>query len=159
MNDAKWRQGFARLADHGFLFELQVFTSQFADGAKLARDFPGTIFVLMHCGMPEDLSQAGMAAWRDGLKRLADEPNMMVKLSGLGTFIRRNDAQHVARIVGETVEAFGPERCVFGSNFPVEKLWCQYGDLVSAYRQAVAGLPEAAQRAILHDNAKRIYGL
>jgi predicted TIM-barrel fold metal-dependent hydrolase len=116
-------------------------------------------FVLMHCGMPEDLSEAGMAAWHDGLKRLACEPNMMVKLSGLGTFIRRNDAEHVARIVGETVEAFGPERCAFGSNFPVEKLWCEYGDLVAAYRQAVKGLPEVAQRAVLHDTAKRIYRL
>jgi predicted TIM-barrel fold metal-dependent hydrolase len=159
MNDSGWRRGFARLAEHGFLFELQIFTSQFSDGALLARDFPGIPFVLMHCGMPEDLSEAGMAAWREGLKRLADCPNMHVKLSGLGTFIRRNDPSHVTRIVRETVGLFGHERCVYGSNFPIEKLWCDYGSLLLAYQEAVSVYPSAEQRALLHDNAKRLYRL
>jgi len=112
MNDPDWRRGFGLIGEHRLLFELQIFTSQFADGAKLAAAFPGTPFVLMHCGMPEDLSEPGMAAWREGLKRLADQPNMHAKLSGLGTFLRRNDPAHVARIVRETSPCFGPQRCV-----------------------------------------------
>ncbi|MDQ0469610.1 amidohydrolase family protein [Labrys wisconsinensis] len=159
MNDPAWRRGFALLGEHGLLFELQIFTAQFADGARLAADFPGTPFVLMHCGMPEDLLEAGFAAWREGLKRLAERPNMHVKLSGLGTFVRCNDPAHIARIVHETVAAFGPARCVFGSNFPIEKLWCGYGELIGAFRDALADHQPADREAMLAGNARRLYRL
>ena len=107
--------------------------------------------------MLEDRTDAGVASWRDGLKRLADQPNIVSKLSGLGTFIHRNDPAHVAFIVTETVALFGPERCLFGSNFPIEKLWTGYADLIAAHRAAVARLPEAAQRQILSGTASRVY--
>jgi predicted TIM-barrel fold metal-dependent hydrolase len=83
----------------------------------------------------------------------------VVKLSGLGTFIHRNDPSHIAFIVAEMIALFGAERCLFGSNFPIEKLWTGYGELVAAYRAAVADLPEPAQRQVLGENAARIYRL
>jgi len=61
--------------------------------------------------------------------------------------------------VKETVAIFGPDRCLFGSNFPVEKLWTRYGDLIAAYRRALAPLGDAAAKAALHDTATRIYRL
>ena len=93
------------------------------------------------------------------MKRLAAAPNVVTKLSALGTFIHRNDPEHIAAIVRETLQIFGPERSMFGSNFPVEKLWTNYSDLVSAYRNALAQLGEATSRAVLHDTAKRVYRL
>lgn len=157
MNDASWRRGFAHLRTYGLMFELQVFASQMEDAARLAADFPETTMVLQHCGMPEDASAAGMTAWRDGMKRLADRPNIMNKLSGLGTFIRRNDPAFIAEIVPETVEIFGVERCIYGSNFPIEKLWTGYGPLIGAFRQALAGFSESDRRRMFHDNAVRVY--
>jgi hypothetical protein len=77
------------------------------------------------------------------------------KLSGLGTFIRKNDPQHIAEITGETVELFGAERCMWGSNFPIEKIWTDYRSIVDAIRAAVAGYDAKAQSAILHDTAAR----
>src|ERR1700720_837899 len=67
MNDKDWRRGLVLLADHGLLFELQIFASQMADGAKLARSFPHIIFVLEHAGMPEDMSPQGWQLWREGM--------------------------------------------------------------------------------------------
>jgi predicted TIM-barrel fold metal-dependent hydrolase len=157
MNDSQWRLGFARLAELGWVFELQVFASQMADAARLARDFPAVPQVLQHAGMPEDRSPAGMAAWREGMRRLAEQPSVHVKLSGLGTFIHENSPDFIAEIVGETVALFGPGRCLFGSNFPIEKLWTAYAPLVSAYRGVLAGHPEHEQRAMLHDNARALY--
>ena len=93
------------------------------------------------------------------MKLLAERPNMHVKLSGLGTFIRTNDPAHVARIVRETVALFGAERCLYGSNFPIEKLWCSYGELIGAYRSAVSVYSADDQRKLLHDTAKRLYRL
>lgn len=159
MNDADWRRGLARVAARGLLFELQVFASQFDDCVALARAVPEATLVLMHAGMPEDFSDAGFARWRRGLRALAGEPNVHVKLSGLGTFVHRVDPSLIARVCGETIDAFGPQRCVFGSNFPIEKLWTGYAALVDAYRDAVVGHDPSAQRAIFHDNAVRLYRL
>jgi predicted TIM-barrel fold metal-dependent hydrolase len=159
MHTAAFRRNLARLRDHNWLFELQVFASQMADGAALAKAFPGITFVLAHAGMPEDRSPAGRAAWREGMRRLADCPNVHTKFSGLGTFIRRNDPGHIAEVVAETLDLFGAQRCVWGSNFPIEKLWTDYASIVTAFRAAIAHRPEAERRALLHDNAARLYRL
>ena len=125
--------------------------------ARLARDFPNTTFILQHAGMLEDLSEGGRIAWRSGMRALAAQPNVVSKLSGLGTFIHRNDPEHIAWIVGETVALFGARRCLFGSNFPIEKLWSDYASLIGAYRSALAGYSETEQHAMLHDTASRVY--
>jgi predicted TIM-barrel fold metal-dependent hydrolase len=157
MNDADWRRGLARLSDHGLLFELQIFASQMADGAALARAFPDTEFVLEHAGMLEDMSEAGWQRWREGMMALADQPNVNVKLSGLGTFVHACRIEVMAPIIRETVAIFGAKRCFYGSNFPIEKLWTDYGKLYRTFRSAIAHLTDAEQAAILHDTASRLY--
>ena len=84
MNDAALRQNVALMAEHGLVFELQVFTPQMEDGAAFAEAFPNVPMVLAHCGMPEDLTPGGWRAWREGMERLAAVPSVSVKLSGLG---------------------------------------------------------------------------
>jgi predicted TIM-barrel fold metal-dependent hydrolase len=158
-DDEAFRRNFARLEDYGLSFELQVFAPQMERAARLAHDFPKVTFILQHCGMPEDLSETGMAAWRAGMKRLAGEPNIVNKLSGLGTFIHRNDPDHIARIVKESVTLFGPSRCLYGSNFPIEKIWTAYPPLIDAFRAALAPYPAADQAAMLSATATRVYRL
>ena len=159
MNDSRFRNNIRLVAEHGWSFDLQVFTSQMADAARLAADNPDVVFVLQHAGMLEDLSSEGRAAWREGMRRLAGEENIVSKLSGLGTFIHRNDPAHVKDVVLETVEMFGAERCLFGSNFPIEKLWTSYAELIAAHRMAIASLAAGEQQAILGDTARRVYRL
>jgi predicted TIM-barrel fold metal-dependent hydrolase len=149
----------ARLADYGWVFELQVFALQMGAAAALARACSTATFVLQHAGMLEDLSEEGRAAWRDGMRLLAACPNVVSKLSGLGTFLHRNDPGHIARIVDETLGLFGPERCLFGSNFPIEKLWTSYGELIATYDAAVGRHGRAAAAAVFHDTAARVYGI
>jgi predicted TIM-barrel fold metal-dependent hydrolase len=114
-------------------------------------------FALQHAGMLGDTSQAGRDEWARGMAALAARPNVFAKLSGFGTFIRRNDPAHVAWLVQQTVALFGAGRCLWGSNFPIEKLWTDYPALIGAHRDAAAGLPEADRRAIFHDTAARLY--
>jgi predicted TIM-barrel fold metal-dependent hydrolase len=157
MKDADWRRGLARISDHGLLFELQIFASQMMNGAALARALPDTVFVLEHAGMLEDMSPAGWQLWRDGMARLSQCLNVNVKLSGLGTFVHACRDDVIGPIVKETVALFGADRCLFGSNFPIEKLWTDYGTLYRTFRNAIAHLGEAEQAAILHDTAARLY--
>ena len=109
--------------------------------------------------MLEDTSDAGRAAWRDGMRRLAECPNVVVKLSAFGTFIHRNDPGFIRDMIEETGRIFGAGRCLFGSNFPIEKLWTTYADLIAAFRAGAAGLSQSAQAAIFHDTAARVYRL
>jgi predicted TIM-barrel fold metal-dependent hydrolase len=159
MNGALFRKNFAHVAGNNLSFDLQVFTSQMKDAANLAAAFPSVTFVLQHAGMLEDKSREGRASWQEGMKRLADQPNIVSKLSGLGTFIQRNDPSHIADVIQETVAIFGPNRCLFGSNFPIEKLWTSYASLVDAHRAALAGYGASEQQAMLQGNAIRIYRL
>jgi len=147
------------LADYGWSFDLQVFAAQMEAAADLVARAPKVTFILQHAGMLEDLSPQGWARWRKGMQALAKHPNVVSKLSALGTFIHKNDPEHVAAIVRETIDIFGPDRCMFGSNFPVEKLWTTYPDLIGAYRRAVEPLGEAVARGVFHDTAARIYRL
>jgi predicted TIM-barrel fold metal-dependent hydrolase len=156
-DDETFRRNFARLADYDLTFDLQVFASQMAGAARLAADFPKVTLILQHCGMPEDLSDAGMAEWRDGMSLLATRPNVMTKLSGLGTFIHRNDPEHIARIVRETVALFGPSRCLFGSNFPIEKIWTPYPPLITAFRAALSSYSADEQADMFFNVANRVY--
>jgi predicted TIM-barrel fold metal-dependent hydrolase len=157
--DKEWRRGLAQLAPRGLLFELQVFTSQMAAGGELARAFPQTTFVLDHAGMLEDTSDAGRAAWRAGMRLLANCPNVFVKLSALGTFVHRATLADIQQIVSDTVTLFGAARCLWGSNFPIEKIWTDYATVASNIRDAVAHLPVSEQRRILSETAQRLYDL
>jgi predicted TIM-barrel fold metal-dependent hydrolase len=158
-DDPTFRRNFAALADYDLSFELQVFAKQMAGAARLAAAFPKTTFVLQHCGMPEDLSDDGMADWRAGMALLAREPNIVAKLSGLGTFIHRNDPAHIARITGETIALFGSSRCLYGSNFPIERIWTEYPPLIGAFRAALAGYSATEQADMFHNVAARVYRL
>ena len=155
--DPTIRRNIGRLADYGLSFDLQVFAPQMADAADLAESCPKVTFVLQHAGMLEDLSPAGRAEWRAGMVRLSACGNVVSKLSALGTFLHRNDPAHVADVVRETIGIFGAGRCLFGSNFPIEKLWTSYSVLLEAYRDAVATLAVKEQRAVLHDTAMNVY--
>jgi predicted TIM-barrel fold metal-dependent hydrolase len=153
------RRNIAHLADYGLSFDLQVFAAQMADAADLAEACPDVTFVLQHAGMLEDLSTQGRAAWRAGMTRLAGCPNVVSKLSGLGTFIHRSDPVHIAGVLAETVAMFGADRCLFGSNFPIEKLWTDYRKLIEIYLAAAATLRADQQEAIFKTTAMRVYRL
>jgi predicted TIM-barrel fold metal-dependent hydrolase len=157
--DPKVRRNIARLAEYSWSFDLQVFAPQMADAAGLAESCPDVTFILQHAGMLEDLSPQGRATWRAGMAKLAQCPNVVSKLSGLGTFIHRNDGVHIAEILNDTVALFGAERCLFGSNFPIEKLWTTYRDLVDAHRSAAASFQPEQRDAIFGGTATRVYRL
>jgi predicted TIM-barrel fold metal-dependent hydrolase len=157
--DPQVQRNVSRLGDYAFAFDLQVFAGQMAGAAELATTCPRVTFVLQHAGMLEDASPAGRAAWRDGMALLAACPNVVSKLSGFGTFLRRNDPTHVAWLVTETLALFGPTRCLWGSNFPIEKLWTAYGPLLDAHVAATSALEERERRAVFFDTACRVYRL
>jgi predicted TIM-barrel fold metal-dependent hydrolase len=159
MNDPAWRRGLAAVGHRGLLFELQVFASQMPDSVRLAHDFPDLTLVLMHAGMLEDRSPDGWAHWRTGMRALAACPNVVVKLSGLGTFVRRATVEAWRPVIEETLAMFGAERCMFGSNFPVEKLWASYEEIVRVVDSCLGQASAHERAATWHGTARRVYRL
>jgi predicted TIM-barrel fold metal-dependent hydrolase len=159
MKDPVLRRNIASLEELGWVFELQVFPGQMADAAALVAAVPDVTFVLVHAGMLTDRASDTVREWRDGLARLAQLPNVVVKLTGQGTFTRSLDPSFIAFVAEETLGWFGPDRAMFGTNFPVEKLWTSMPPLVAAWRDALAHLPAADQAAIFAGTARRVYAL
>lgn len=151
------QRNIAKLADFGWSFDLQIFPGQMASAAELADACPEVTFVLQHAGMLEDMSSDGWKFWRKGMLRLAECKNVVTKLSALGTFLRRNDTDFIRRTTAETVGIFGADRCMFGSNFPIEKLWTGYSALFASFREATEKLGKNAIQSIFNDTAARVY--
>ena len=159
MNDAAWRAGLKELEKRKLTFDLQVFPSQMADAARLARDFPNVKFVLLHAGMLVDRSPAGWEEWRRGMRDLAGCPNVWVKLSGLGTFVRACSVELWKPVIEETVQIFGAGRCMYGSNYPIESLWTSYANIFETMQTCLAGLSSSERKGIFHDVAAQFYRL
>ena len=159
MREEQWQQGFGRLRAHGLSFDMQLYAPQMPDGAATARRHPDTQIVINHTGMPLDRDPEGLAAWRSGMRALAACPNVAVKISGLGMVMHDWTAERIRPLVLETIEVFGIERCLFASNFPVDKLFSGYATVWNAFDQITAGFSADERRALFHDNAVRVYRL
>jgi len=158
-NDPVFQKNIAYLSDYNWCFDLQVFPSQVSAAVALANACPDVQFILQHAGMLEDTSSDGKNQWRDALASFAACKNMNVKLSGLGTFVHCVDNDLIQEIVSETVTAFGSSRCLYGSNFPIEKLWTSYDELYVVMKSATESLSDDSVKAIFNDNAERLYRL
>jgi predicted TIM-barrel fold metal-dependent hydrolase len=159
MNDPTLRRNLAKVAEMGWIFELQVFSGQMENAARLVRDFPEITFVLIHAGMLEDNAPETVERWAAGMRRLAENPNLVVKFSGQGTFVHRVDPAWIGQIVDECMTTFGSQRCMFGSNFPIEKLWTDYQTLFAVYAAALEKYGEEDRRNVFGATAERVYGL
>lgn len=157
MSDERWRQGYAELQRHDLHFDLQTPWWNLDEACRLARDFPATQLILNHTGLPSDRSVEGLAAWRAALARLAEWPNVALKISGLGLAGQPWCAEDNAWIVREAIAVFGPERAMFASNFPVDRLCGSYDTIIGGFKRLVADLPISAQRQLFHDTAQRLY--
>jgi len=157
MKNKDWRNGFKEIQNRGLTFELQIFSNQMADGYDLVKEFDKTDFILTHAGMLESHEPQDLANWREGMTKLATCPNLYIKLSGFGTFVHQCERHVWEPIVDEVIALFGPTRCMFGSNFPVEKLWTNYSQMISVIRQCLSKYPLDVQRAVLHETAAQVY--
>lgn len=158
MREPAWQQGFERLKDFGLSFDLQLYPAQMPEAAALARANPDTPIVLNHTGMFVDrTSVEGWRQWRDGMRLLAQCPNVSVKISGMGMLDHTWTVESIRPLVLEPLDAFGTERAMFASNFPVDRLYGDYAALWHAYEAVVAGASEAEKAALFRENAERIY--
>lgn len=157
--DERWQANFSLLHHHQLSFDAQVYYQQMPQLAELARRYPDTQIVLDHGGMPAERDPPAVEGWRQAMARLADCPNIAVKLCGYGMVDFSWTTESIRPFIEHTLGCFGVQRCMFASNFPVDRLMSSYDRLWNAYREIIACCSSAEQGALLCDNAIRIYRL
>jgi predicted TIM-barrel fold metal-dependent hydrolase len=183
MTSSAFLRGFAPLAERGLTYDAYVYSDQLPEVAVLAKEYPDTTIVLDHYAPPVGVvgpmgrstgqtaadRSSLLAAWKDAIAELAGScPNVVAKHSGLAfptlghrePGISRSElAEKVAPLVQHTTDVFGPDRLVFGSNFPMDKSIASYGTLVGALADLLAPYGDDVLRKVFRENAQVVYHL
>ena len=176
--DPDFRRGFAWLRVYGLSFEAWLYHPQLPELADLARAFPDTVIILTHLGGPlgvgayADKRDEVFAQWKAGLAAVAACPNVVLKVGGIQMAIngfgwhereRPPTSDELLEANRDwylyAIEQFGPARCMFESNFPVDRLSCSYTVLWNQFKKLTTGFSAEERAAMFHDTAKRIYRL
>ena len=159
MDDPAWRRGYALLERFGWSFDLQTPWWHLSAAADLAADFPGIPIIVNHTGLPADRSDEGLAGWRSALAIVAAYRNVALKISGLGQKGQPWTLTANRQVIVDAITIFGVDRCMFASNFPVDRLVAPFSTIFHGFRAAVSDRPAADTRKLFHDNAVRLYRL
>jgi L-fuconolactonase len=157
-----FHRGLARLPSFGLRYDLLIFQRQLPVAMQLVDRQPDLPIILNHIAKPEARNGRIEPAWRQGMNELAKRENLIgVKFSGLLTEFPEGegDAETVAAYLQETLEIFGADKVMFGTDWPVCLLRTSYRDWANTVRQLTEELSESDRNAILGENAKRAYGL
>ncbi|RZN31452.1 amidohydrolase family protein [Bradyrhizobium sp. Leo121] len=157
MSDDTWRRGYALLGCHGLHFDLQTPWWNLHEAVRLARDFPRTTIVLNHAGLPSDRSVEGLKGWHAAMADFAEQPNVRVKISGIGQPSRPWTVEGNRWIVEEIIAMFGPARAMFASNFPVDSLCGTFDDIMGGFKRIASRYPIEDQRRLFCDTAREVY--
>ena len=155
--NSTWRKNFSLLKKYGFSFDLQVYPQQMDQAGGLVREHPDLQFILCHTGQPAERDEESLKIWRTGVHALAEFQNVSVKISGLGMFDSNWSVDTIRPFVLHAIEVFGVERCMFGSNFPVDGMMSSYTRLWSAYSEITCDFSANERYALFCGNAERIY--
>lgn len=159
LDDRIWRGRLKSLARRNLSFDLQLVPSQLAQAYAVFSKVPELHVALCHCGSPWDQSVAGLERWRAGLRKLACLPNMYCKISGLGMFNRDWNEAQLRPLILDVIEIFGTSRSMFGSNFPVDKLYRSYDAYWAAYDSITSGFSAVEREQLFSGTATKFYAL
>ena len=172
----RFREGFAHLAAHDMTFEAWLFHPQIPQLEDLAKAFPETTMIVNHLAGPLGIGpyrrDEVFDGWKDGITALAKYPNLVMKVGGIqmpvngfGWHERERPPtsdellEENRRWYLHAIEAFGPDRCMFESNFPVDRASCSYTVLWNQFKKLSADFSESERAAMFHDTAARVYRL
>lgn len=159
LGDPQWIDNLGSLRERDLSFDLQLTPPQAERAAALLETLPGLRVALCHCGSPWDQTVSGLAGWRRGLQRFAENPDVVCKISGLAMFDQNWSLDNFRRIVESCIEIFTPDRCMFGSNFPVDKLHKSYSEIWGAYETTAVQCSDDEQEGMFAGNAEAFYRL
>ena len=155
--DPAWQRGYGLLAQYGLVFCIDPTVETMGKARALADLYPDVILSIDHAGYPHERTDEYFALWRRGMETVAGAPNVICKISGLGMCDHAWTVDSWRPWVHACLELFGVERCILGTNWPVDRQYSSYGDCLDALEVLIADLTEAEQVALFSENAERIF--
>lgn len=155
--DSSWRAGFKFLERHNLVSCIDTRIQLFDDLLDLAASFPNILICVDHCAIPEARDDAYFKRWSAAMRKLAGADNVVMKISGLGMMDRLWTTASLRPWVLGSIEAFGVDRVVFGTNWPVDRMFSSFPDLINAYAQIIADFTQDEQTTMFSRNAERFF--
>jgi predicted TIM-barrel fold metal-dependent hydrolase len=159
LNDQAWVRGFALLERFALVLCDDPHPAETGLLAGIAARHPGITVCIDHAGFPKRRDDDYFREWRVGMARLAAVESTVVKISGLGMSDHRWTVDSLRPWVLTCIELWGTERSFFGTNWPVDRIFSSYGDVLDAYDELTSDLPEAERQALFNGNARRVFRL
>jgi predicted TIM-barrel fold metal-dependent hydrolase len=155
--DETWQRGYGLLAKYGLVYCLDLVPENLPKVRALADQYPDVVLCIDHAGFPRQRDDEYFRMWERGMNEAAGAPNTVVKISGLGMCDNMWTVDSIRPWVAHCIEAFGVERSLFGTNWPVDRLYSSYGDVVDAYADIISEYSESEQEALFSKNAERVF--
>lgn len=159
LSNPAWLRGYSELEEFGLVFCDDPDVDEMRLAADVVRRFPGIVYCVDHAGFPRKRSNEYFKRWQTGMQQLAGVENTVVKISGLGMCDHRWTVESLRPWVLTALDVFGVDRTFFGTNWPVDRLFSSYGDVLDAYEELISELDRHEQEALFHGNANRIFRL
>ena len=157
LKDPLFRKGYSLLKKYKLHFDLQTPWWHLNDASSLAKDFPDTIIILNHAGLPSDRSDKGLDNWKANLEEFAEQPNVAVKISGICVPNKKWTIELNKKIILDIIDIFGYERCMFASNFPVDSILASFDEIYDGFKAITSGMNTHEINCLFHDNAIKYY--
>jgi predicted TIM-barrel fold metal-dependent hydrolase len=155
--DPAWRRGYSELARRNLVYCLDTRIERAADVLDLAHSFPDTVLCIDHCAVPMQRTPEYFRAWQAAIRTMAGAPNTIMKVSGLGMGDPLWTVESIRPYVLGAIEAFGVDRIVFGTNWPLDRMFSSYPDVVNAYTEIISGFGREERVKLFSGNAERIF--
>ena len=153
----EFRRGFDELQKRDLIYDMDAGWPQMGKAYDLAITFPRSTIILGHCGFPKERTVPYFNEWRKAIQKLAQAPNVACKLSGLAMVDHEWTTDKIRPWIEVCIEAFGPNRCMFGTNWPLDGLFSDYPTVVNAYRKIVKDYSPGEQKQLFRTTAEGWY--
>ena len=154
-----FHRGYALLEKYNLHASIAAQFQDMEKLAALANKFPNTVIVIDHAGNPAERTPEYFELWKQGMGTAATEENIICKISGLGMGDHNWTVDSIRPYVLGCIEAFGVQRCIFATNWPVDSLFSSYDALIDAYTEIVADFSEDEKRDLFARNTEALYGI
>lgn len=156
MPNNRWRDGLSLLEKYNLIFDLSVWPWQLKESHDVISNFPNILFIMNHTGMPLADDSKHLKTWSEGMRTLAGFDNVVIKLSGLSMF--SDDLDGIIKdVILETINTFGVNRCMFASNFPVDKKGIKFKDLWDFFDRITSNFSDNERNKLFITNSEKYY--
>ena len=157
MKNTTWVENFKNIRNRNLSFDIQIYKHQMQDAADLANKYDDVVFILNHTGEPCYQTEEYIQSWEENMKKLAKCENVAAKISGLGMFDPQWTIDSTRIFVEKTIQIFGIDRCMFASNFPVDKIFNTFDNYWESFKEITKNYSENDKKLLFSSNAEKFY--